>query len=93
MKVGRMALVDAEAMAKIHPATFKVPSKEELNRLAIGSIVKVSDGRERFWVQLTAIDEPHLVGRIDNELLGLAGHGLTLDDQIYLRRCNIYSIA
>ena len=45
--------VDAQKRHLEYPNTFEVPNKNELNRLAVGDIVKVcADDKERFWANL-----------------------------------------
>ena len=43
-------LVDAQAMARKHPATIEVPNTANLATIGAGSLVKVNADRERSWV-------------------------------------------
>jgi hypothetical protein len=56
-------------MHKKHPDTFEAPTKEELDALKVGNIVKVSHNNERFWVTITAIDKDIITGKVDNVLI------------------------
>jgi hypothetical protein len=52
---------DAQVMAAENPDTFEAPSSAELRALHPGSVVKVHNGQERFWVMVTGIC-PHASG-------------------------------
>ena len=60
---------NAQTMHKKHPDTFEAPTKEELDALKVGNIVKVSHNNERFWVTITAIDKDIITGKVDNVLI------------------------
>lgn len=85
-------LVDARERARQYPGTFDVPSDKDLAQLAPGMLVKVSDGSERFWVILEEVGADRLVGVIDNDLEGKAGHGLTAGGRIEFERRHVYDI-
>jgi uncharacterized protein YegJ (DUF2314 family) len=59
-------LVNAVATNRAHPTTFYVP---DTSRVGVGSVVKVSDTSERFWVRVVERDGDYLVGVIENVLL------------------------
>lgn len=61
---------DAQALALEHSDTFHAPTAEELDSVATGWIVKISDGKERFWVEVESRQGSELVGYVNNELLG-----------------------
>lgn len=61
--------VDAQEMHKQYPDTFEVPSKEDLEQLIVGDIVKVSAYNERFWAQITDIDKSRITATVNNYLL------------------------
>ena len=44
------------------------PSQEELSNMEIGYSVKISNSKERFWVEINKITNHYILGRIDNNL-------------------------
>jgi uncharacterized protein YegJ (DUF2314 family) len=92
--------VNAQEMHKLHPKTFEVPSDEELNNIKIGDFVKIciygklepdfSDiDNERFWVEVTEINNDEIIGTVDNELVEV---DLKYGEKIKFKKENIYSI-
>ena len=49
--------------------TFEKPSKEDLDNLKVGFSVKISNSKERFWIEIVKIKDYYIVGRIDNNLI------------------------
>lgn len=94
----RPLLTDAQDMARKYPATFFVPSEADLAGIRPGFFVKVSPvatrkvPSERFWVEVIAISDSGMVGRIDNDLLFTHAHGLSRDDLIEFEQRHIYLI-
>ena len=82
--------VDAQEMAQLHPETFEAPSTEELNQIKEGAIVKICNGEERFWANVTKVDEEKVSASVDNDLLG--DYGYNLGDVIEFEKRHIYSI-
>jgi len=68
-KIFKIKLVNAQKMNKKYPATFQIPTKKKLKKITIGSIVKVCDEKERFWVIVKEKTSNQLVGKIDNNLI------------------------
>lgn len=96
----RPLLTDAQEMARLHPATFSAPSPDDLSRVKPGDYVKVCSwaknltGRtERFWVEVLAVSDSGIVGRIDNDLVFTNLHGLEYDDRIEFEARHIYACA
>ncbi|KAF0976431.1 hypothetical protein FDP41_004330 [Naegleria fowleri] len=84
-------LLNAQQLAKEHPRTFSAPSVADLMKVKSGSMVKVCDGQERFWVEVLKKGSlKYLVGRIDNGLVG--GQEYSYGDWILFKRENIYEI-
>lgn len=88
---------NAQAMHKKHPDTFEAPTKEELDALKVGNIVKVSHHNERFWVTITAIDKDIITidkdiitGKVDNVLI--RPQPFKYGDIIKFKKHHIYSI-
>ncbi len=75
-----------------NPDTFSAPTKEELDAIRPGSIVKVCTEGERFWAVVTEVNGNHIEARIDNDLLLVEQHGLNYRDLIKFQKCHIYSI-
>lgn len=81
--------VDAQAMHEKHPDTFAAPTREELDTLEIGGLVKICNNFERFWVKMTAIGgNGTLFGIVSNKLVG--DYGYTLGDQVDFHVDNIF---
>ena len=59
--------VDAQAMHKKNPKTFKVPSKAKLKKIKKGDTVKISAGGERFWVTVSSVKGNKVCGKVDND--------------------------
>jgi len=70
-KIKKIKLVNAKEISISSPDSFIVPPEELLNNLKIGSIVKVCDNRERFWVNIVRVKKNgYFNGKIDNFLMG-----------------------
>jgi len=86
-----VVFVDAQAMAASHPDTFEAPTPQELAALAVGDVVKVCDGNERFWTVIKERkDADIIVAAVDNKLVG--GQAFDLGDLVQFKTCNIYAI-
>lgn len=94
--------VNAQLMHIEHTETFEVPTNDELANIKEGSFVKVcadysnivSHGinSERFWVNVIFVDGDEIHGKVDNDLIGTACHGLSYGDIIKFKKCNVYAI-
>lgn len=74
-----IVFIDAQAMRLSFLQSFEAPNKEKLDALAVGDFVKICTNNERFWVEVTDINNSIVTGRIDNELLQ---PGLKINDII-----------
>ena len=83
-------LRDAQQMAKDHPDTFQAPSKDELDSLKIGSIVKVCAGGERFWTIIDSISGDDIVATVDNVLV--FQKDFNVGDAIQFQKKHIFDI-
>jgi hypothetical protein len=88
--------VNAQEMHKLHPKTFEVPSNEELDNIKIGDIVKISIDQERFWIEVTEINNDEIIGTVgwrlykeDDKLIEI---DLEYGEKIKFEKKNIYSI-
>lgn len=88
-RVKTPVLMDASVYARKYPETFSRPDSAAISALAIGDHVKVCIPGERFWVQLTEVNHPILIGRVDGVL---PGGPLRNDDLIKFHTDNIYNI-
>lgn len=82
--------LNAQEMAKLHPATFEAPTTEDLEKVKVGDYVKVSTGDERFWVEVTKVDGSKISGEINNDLVCTDNHGLKCGDKIEFNKECIY---
>lgn len=66
-------LIDGEAMHKVHPRTFQIPSLLDKARVTVGDHVKLGFGEdgqlhnERMWVRVTKRDGDKFEGYLDND--------------------------
>lgn len=102
-------LIDAQAMAAMHPDSFETPSRAELARVTVRSIVKIGvtfdrtpEGAigERFWCRIfskTCIGAPcfstDYMATVDNDLEYTQQHGLAADAIVTFGPENILAIA
>jgi hypothetical protein len=63
-----MDFINAQKMAKENPNTFEAPTRQETDALKIGDHAKICNGKERFWVLITAVGKDSFTGTVDNEL-------------------------
>jgi len=89
----RPTFVDAQEKQRLNPATFEAPTAEELDAVRPGWHVKVCvDDLERFWVKVATINGNKISGKVDNDLVLTAKHGLLLGDMITFERRHVYQI-
>lgn len=74
----RWILADADERHRASPDTFEVPSPEEKAAVRSGDLVKLifvprRGTVERMWTLVERIEGDTLVGRLDNEPLGIRG--------------------
>lgn len=81
--------VDAKEMNYKYPNTFDYPTQVELDNINIGDFVKISNGFERFWVQIKEKNKIYLIGRVDNELIT---DEYKFNDIVMFESKNIYDI-
>lgn len=83
---------DAQAMSRLHPQTFDVPAPEILAAIRPGSLVKVCAEPERFWVEVLAVEGDGIMGRVSNDLVHTARHGLRDGDNVTFEKRHIYYV-
>ena len=88
----QIEFVNAQEMAIKNPETFDAPTKEELEVIKVGDIVKVSTGNERFWTIVTEINGEEIKATVNNDLVMEENEDLTLDTVISFKKENIYDI-
>ena len=67
-----------------------IPSQGELDSLSIGYSVKISNNKERFWVEVNKITDQYIVGRIDNNLT--FNENYDYNDLVLFEKKNIFDI-
>ena len=85
----RIQLKDAQALGRQHD-TFYAPKRRDLEKVKKGSVVKICDGKERFWVRVENQKDNLFLGTIQNNLL-LSTY--TYGDMIAFEKKNIYDIS
>lgn len=71
-------LTDAARQNHLHPDTFEIPDENEMAAIVPGCFVKVAASvdiapkvsGERFWVEVTSLEDGIVVGKVANNLLG-----------------------
>lgn len=82
--------LDAQQRHKENPLSFQVPNEKQLDEIKSGDYVKICENNERFWVELSKINQDKMVGRIDNDLV--LPHPFKCDDVISFEKKNIMAI-
>ena len=84
---------DAQAMAKMHPATFQAPSSKELEAIQEQDYDKVCiDDLERPWCVVRRVEGDKITAIIDNLLVYPDKHGLKYKDEIEFEKRHVYSV-
>jgi len=85
-------LVDAVAMS-VYNENFQVPYSFSVAALTTENFVKVCAGGERFWCKIVDVEmDGSYIGRIDNDLINTAGHGMKCGDLIKIQQYQIYQV-
>lgn len=82
-------LVDAQKLSREHPGTFEVPGTDVITALRAGDSVKVCNGKDRFWVRLTAADGSDLRGVVSSPI---SSRRYGTGDTIQFRTKNVYDV-
>ena len=61
--------VNVKIINQHNPESFEIPTTNELDDIKLGYSVKISNGMERFWVEIVEKKDLYLIGRIDNKLV------------------------
>ena len=61
--------VDVPQAHANYPDRFTKPASSLLEQVTIGTSVKVSNGQERFYVNVTQVDGDVIIGKVDNQLV------------------------
>jgi hypothetical protein len=85
-------ILDAQQMHKDHPTTFYIPSQEDLDKIRVGSVVKICVSNERFWTIVANVDGDKITATVDNDLVGTDEHGLKLEDIVEYEKKNVMCI-
>ena len=81
---------DAQEMQRTYPATFEAPTKEELDAIKKGDIVKVNYGTERFYNKVVRVKGNTITAIVDNDLI--CEQLFKCGDRIVFKKCHVYSI-
>ena len=91
----KYSILDARAMNRKHPRTFKLPTKKKLDALRVGDFVKAmfqshggDKATERMWVRIKSIAGDAIVGKLDNKP-AMRGSGLRVGSVVKLRLKNV----
>lgn len=87
-----MNIIDFQQLHIEFPQTFLVPSREELDKIDSGDLVRICVDNERFWVRVLGTDGEKVNGFIYSDMLHTIYHGLKGGDAIEFEKKNIYSI-
>ncbi|MFA5152871.1 MAG: hypothetical protein WC554_09950 [Clostridia bacterium] len=87
--IHKINLINAKEMSILRSDTFDYYT-DEILLLKIGDFVKISTGKERFWVEVESIDKDKLIGRIDNDLVTI--NEPKYDDLIEFTKENIFQV-
>ena len=68
MKAKNVELISAKYMNEQNPETFEIPTNDELDKISVGSLVKVCANRERFWVEVVDLENDWFIGKVNNVL-------------------------
>jgi hypothetical protein len=85
--------VDAQQFAKLYYSTkkFQVPTVEQLNDIKPNYSVKISNGKERFFVTVKEIHKnDYITGIINNKLCFNSPYNY--NDSVMFQKKNIYNI-
>jgi len=63
-------LINAVEMNHQYPSTFYLPPQKKVANVKKGSVVKVSNATERFWVSVMKRTGNVVIGKINNHLFG-----------------------
>jgi len=61
--------VDVQEMHLLHPKTFSAPSRADLRRIRVGSVVKVACNQERFWTEVVRVRGREVTATVANILV------------------------
>lgn len=87
-----MNIIDFQHLHEELPQTFPVPSKDELDKIITGDLVKICVDNERFHVRVETIQDEKITGHIYSDLVLTQYHGLKAGDLIEFEKKNIYKI-
>ena len=58
--------IDAQKMHFENPDSFICPTENELKKITVGASVKISNGRERFYVIVKKVKNSKIIGKVNN---------------------------
>lgn len=84
--------VNAQKMHKKVGESFYAPSQNQLDKLNVKDIVKISYCSERFWAIVTNINGDNITAKVDNNLELTEKHGLRYNSIVKFSKNNIFDI-
>lgn len=86
-----MDFIDGVELNKENPESFLIPSDKEKNKMEDGFHIKVGHNSERFWAEVTSIEESGRIhARVDNDLVNK--HPFKCDDKITVERRHLLDV-
>jgi predicted RNase H-like HicB family nuclease len=83
--------VDAKDMALSHPKTFQAPTESELASICPKCTVKISNGKERFFVLVQKVmDDGTIEGTVNNHLV--CGSPYNYNDKVRFHKNNVFVV-
>lgn len=80
---------DAQRLARKYPDSFYAPTQDELNEIKPGDFIKVCASKERFWIEVSSVENERIEGKVANDLLM---DELRFDDTICVELRHVYDI-
>lgn len=80
--------VDAQEMHKENPDTFWVPT--DLHKIRKRHYVKISNGKERFWVKVLEVNGREVIGIICDMLI--CGSEYNMDDYVKFELRHVHDL-
>ncbi len=87
-----MHIIDFQHLHQELPQTFPIPSKEAMDKIITGDLVRICVEPERFWVRVKTIEGDKVTGDIYSDMIHTATHGLKANDMIEFEKKNIFRI-
>lgn len=84
-------MIDAQQMAIDYASTFQAPTAAELDGIAVGMLVKICDGDQRFWTRITGIDGDGVCATVESGT-GREDHGYGFGQEVLFEKRHAYIV-